>query len=785
MIFLVQGGWIKIIKIKKYISFLLILILIAVYCFPVTAEENPSNTGVYTLHDGENRQAILINVIPTPSNESLQAFTYGWDIDIVEKPSGDRVSVYFPVTPAFNLDALGRTYIFPLQDEFDYSTTNLMGVLGEVVQGKSIEQLVKEQAPSESNKYSKIIGKEVGSNFIFNARIQKYTYNTATKQYSANGVAIKKGDICKLPEGMPGYFADALTTTDWKDFSDNFKRNVRDNYYGLIVPFEAEPVPPPTPQVNLTMPVNEATVIKGTTVTFKGFGTGVHHIAGFIDGQIYGTEQLNPNDDINIQMKYETTVKLDEVRDYTFQIKGRNTPLASDKGSILDVSEIHTVHVINPPADSGTIYVKCYDANNNLIANSEQQPIQGVKFNEAKIVYAPNLSGYKCSGSYQSFNNSNPTLSNKQSGTQQTVTLSSANQNAYVYFWYDEVKGPVAFIDGPTDAKAGESIKLSGSRSYCKQSGATIVDYTWSNGTKGVSLDLSFNSPGDYTVNLTVTDSNGLTDTATHKITVAPPIPEARFNLAGKIKENRKITINATVSSSPEKYPIDWTKATWKIEPILETGATWDWGVKASNGLLVKANSTLNQSVFTGQSILNFQARASGQYKVTLTVTNTYPATDTYQGIITVAEDLLPIADYEIQKENLREYDNPVDSNARKYAIVPINDKSYSPDGDYIFKRIWCFRFNEANNKNADGTPIFSDDTTRYKFEGSPSTLFLPAERFRLVVDNDNDTNVQVLSYEVGQIFMQVIVEEIIPDNETIAEFLLPSDKRVTSLQGW
>ncbi len=749
------------------------------------SESTNDNSNIFPILDGNNHQAIVINVSKIPSSKTLQAFTYGWDIDVVEKPSGDKVSVYFPVTPAFSLTGIGRTYVFPLQDGFDYTGLNILGSFGEVVRGKSIEQMIREQSPADVNNYKRIITKEVGSDFIFNARIQQYTFNSVTNTYSAKDVFLKKGGVCKVPEGTQGYFLDDLTQPEWSTFTPTFKDNVRNNYYGLIQPFEAEPVPLPTPHVNLTMPINESTVYKGTTVTFNGFGTGVHHIAGFIDGQMYRTEQLNPNEDINMQMKYETTVKLDEVRDYTFQIKGRNTPLASDKGSILDVSEIHTVHVINPPVDSGTIYVKCYDANNNLIANSEQQPIQGVKFNEAKIVYAPNLSGYKCSGSYQSYNNSNPTLSNKQSGTQQTVTLSSANQNAYVYFWYDEVKGPVAFIDGPTEAKAGESLKLSGARSYCKQSGATIVDYTWSNGTKGVSLDLSFNSPGDYTINLTVTDNNGLTNTATHIVTVEPPIPEARFNFGGKIKENRKIIIDATASLSPEKYPIDWTKATWKIEPILDTGATWDWGVKTSNGLLVKAKSTMNQSVFTGQSVLNFQARDSGQYKVILSITNTYPATDTYQGIITVAEDLLPVADYEIQKENLREFDNPVDSSSRKYAKVPIIDKSYSPDGDYICKRTWCFRFNETNNKNADGTPIFSDDTTRYKFEGSPLTLFLPAERFRLVVDNDNDTDVQVLTYEVGQIFVQVIVEELIPDNETIADFLLPSDKRVTALQGW
>ncbi len=717
--------------------------------------------------DTKEHNALQWTVQGVSSTQPLQAFVVGWYLTFTS--DSKEITVYVPRDMSY-WGSNSQTNTFPLTDEWKSISNPSNGIGGG---NNSIKDFI-----SDANKpyYESIITNPAGCQIEANAYIQKYTYNgsrPAGQQY--------------LPADYndPTNFARTRAEIDsnFSEFTPTFRQNTKDDYFEIKFA-----LPPEKPKEKYTHTVKiqywedtGTSIIKRDNITQSDIV--VTEDKGTSTTIIFTPTSITPAGSTLKSMCFKHDSSIPDTSswiNYSSWNKKLSFPL----------TEPNTVGYLNilikpPLPDSGNIHTICFKYSDN---SELSRDVTSTIIGTLTTINAPDIDGYTIKGSYLTYSkpSTTPSITNMVSGVlSQTVTLSSANQNAYVYFWYDEVKGPVAFIDGPTEAKAGESFKLSGARSYCKQSGATIVDYTWSNGTKGVSLNLSFNSPGDYTVNLTVTDSNGLTDTATHKITVAPPIPEARFNLAGKIKENRRITINATVSSSPEKYPIDWTKATWKIEPLLDTGATWDWGVKASNGLLVKANSTLNQSVFTGQSIIDFQARDSGQYKVTLTVTNTYPATDTYQGIITVAEDLLPIADYEIQKESLREYDNPVDSNARKYAIVPIIDKSYSPDGDYICKRIWCFRFNEANNKNADGTPIFSDDTTGYKFEGSPSTLFLPAERFRLVVDNDNDTNVQVLSYEVGQIFMQVIIEELIPDNETIAEFLLPSDKRVTSLQGW
>jgi hypothetical protein len=440
------------------------------------------------------------------------------------------------------------------------------------------------------------------------------------------------------------------------------------------------------------------------------------------------------------------------------------------------------------PPSTGNIEVRCIDSLTNKLIPYTGSTITNVPYGTAKTVSSPPVDGYSAIGSYSIYNTNSETTStsNMQRGTlSQSVTLSSTNKNAYVYFWYDVIKGPVAYIDGPTKVKAGNDFDLSGSRSYCKQAGATIVKYDWSVPITGVSGTTSFGSPGIYTVKLTVTDSNGLTGSTTHDIEVTPPTPTARFSLSGKIKENRKITIDAGTSDSPDNYPIDWSRTTWKIVPDLSTGATWEMGVRLSDGTVKTIDQNTDQSILNGQSILYFQARYAGNYNVTLGVTNTFPASDTYNGTIVVAKDLAPVAAFEEQKTVLREYDNPLDSTKRKYGIAPVIDKSYSTDGDIIAKRIWSFRYNSNNNKDSMGKPNFSDDSTEFKYEGSTSTLFLPEEAHRLIVDGENDIAIELLSYDVGQYGWQLTIVEDISDNETIIELLLPTDYRSTTVREW
>ncbi len=70
---------------------------------------------------------------------------------------------------------------------------------------------------------------------------------------------------------------------------------------------------------------------------------------------------------------------------------------------------------------------------------------------------------------------------------------------------------------------AGTQVQFNGSGS--SDSNGTIVSYSWSNGESGAQPTRTYNTPGTYTVTLTVTDDEGNTDTDDVVITVADEQP--------------------------------------------------------------------------------------------------------------------------------------------------------------------------------------------------------------------------------------------------------------------
>ena len=88
---------------------------------------------------------------------------------------------------------------------------------------------------------------------------------------------------------------------------------------------------------------------------------------------------------------------------------------------------------------------------------------------------------------------------------------------------------PVADADGPYTGTAGTAVAFDGSGSTDPD--GTIVTYEWDFGDDttgtGAAPDHTYDTPGLYTVTLTVTDNNGATntDTTTADITDAPNTP--------------------------------------------------------------------------------------------------------------------------------------------------------------------------------------------------------------------------------------------------------------------
>ncbi len=774
-----------------------ICILAILLSIPIPSYAGLSSDKLILDTDITNHQALKMIVNSVASNSPLQAFCVGWSFTFSNAKGS--MEVYVPISQ-IDTDGGSRTYTFPITPGWTKEFTGISG-------GKSIRDLV-----SNKSEFDAII--KAGCTVYADARIRKYSYSPSP-----------------APKGMftpLNTYANSKAEIDsnFSEFSDDFKSNTKNDYFDLSLTLLPEPVMP-TPAVNLTLPIDGSTVIQGTEVTFKGFGTGVHHIAGYVNGNYIGV-QNNPNSDITVQMKYETTVRLDTIGDYTFQIKGRNTATDSENGTLLAVSAIHTVHVIAPPPNSGNVYIKCIDIDTNSEIPDTAQTIPGVSFGAAKTIEMPVLSGYTGQGSYQTFSAVFPDLSKKTADTSQTVTLTVANQKAYVYFWYkarpvQTSQPPVAVINLPVQEYAGNDVNFDGYLSHDPD--GYITEYKW--GLPGAAEQYTVNSdhgstwyaaPGSYNVNLTVIDNDNNSGYNTRPVQIIEPYPQAKVLATGKIKENRRITLDGSQSFTPKHYPIDWSKAAWKIEPVKTlTGAAMTWsdlasddvGVRLTDGTVTTIGAITNQAtLLKGQRLFDFQTRKAGVYKATLYVENTAGTkyNSTAEQLITVAKDLPPIADFTVELNGIRTEVNP--GKGQNYIIKKYYCISSSPDGDQIQKRIWSFKYDADNDGDFDGK--FTDREGIYGAKGS--VIAVPEERLRsaiqsslfdaaawamnfnpredltwmaMVVDGDNDMTAQRYSFEVGNYAAGLEVTEYIGPEESIMELIKPGDYKTAYCRAW
>ncbi len=354
----------------------------------------------------KEHQALSMTVDSVASGSSLQAFCIGWTFTF--SGSIGSTTIYVPIS---QIDTNGgsRTYTFPLTNGWQKEYTGIAG-------GKSIRDLATYKWT-----YDQII--KNGCTVHADARIQKYRYS--------NGSYIPMSVYAN---------SKAEVDSNFSEFTAAFKSNTKSDYFNLNLTLAPEP--PPTPVVTLTSPNNGITVSQGTTVTFEGTGKGIHHIAGYIDG-IYLGQQLNPNEDISKQMTYSTTVILDEARDYTFQIKGRNTESEADPDSVLKLSNIHTVHVVpaEKPVDTsgeGTVSIICINQETNVVLQSKTK--NNIAYNTSMTETRPEISGYTFQGSQLAYNGVKGAL---MPDISETITLTTENKNATLYFYYRSAVPPM------------------------------------------------------------------------------------------------------------------------------------------------------------------------------------------------------------------------------------------------------------------------------------------------------------------------------------------------------
>ena len=161
---------------------------------------------------------------------------------------------------------------------------------------------------------------------------------------------------------------------------------------------------------------------------------------------------------------------------------------------------------------------------------------------------------------------------------------------------------PVARINGPTQAKVGESVIFDSSGSHDPD--GVIVSYIWDFGDNGQSKAAEsgdstvahvYNAAGTYQVSLTVTDDGGLSATTKYMIIIEAVVlnqpPQAVINGPTKGLVNQPLTFNGSSSSDPDGTIVSYA---------------WDFGDGATA---------------SGEHV-TYQYSGDGHFNVALTVTD-------------------------------------------------------------------------------------------------------------------------------------------------------------------
>ena len=208
---------------------------------------------------------------------------------------------------------------------------------------------------------------------------------------------------------------------------------------------------------------------------------------------------------------------------------------------------------------------------------------------------------------------------------------------------------------------------------------------------------------------------------------VMAPEPTAKIGISGTLKQNRTVIIEDK-STSPSRFPI--TSKNLTIEPVTS-------GITSAD---IKYHGSLN-----GSSSKNVLFKKVGEYRLTLTVTNSAGYTNTTTTNIKVGEDKAPV----IISENATViYRDPSDYNRATYDIYT---SIYSPDSDNISSVQVYIR------KDADNNGSFENDTWTWLH----STANM--EHYRTYMN------------EVGKYQMKIVAQESF-GQPTMSEFLTSAD---------
>jgi hypothetical protein len=311
----------------------------------------------------------------------------------------------------------------------------------------------------------------------------------------------------------------------------------------------------------------------------------------------------------------------------------------------------------------------------------------------------------------------------------------------------------------PSTTKAGQDFYVSGSGSK-DSSGGTNLSYQWyyqNNSSGGLvtgastqNAIMNLSVQGSYKIYLGITDNSKPICTAStyQNVTVTAPGPDAVITVSGRLKEGRRVRLDASNSDAPTAYPIDHSGDVWTIDPVPGETAGTTSDIQYLGSL-------------TGK-LKDFKTSKKGNYKVTLTVHNAF-GSSTATKILAIDPDLPPVGEMTGAQTTYRSPDDP---DHPFWASILVHVDVYSPDGDIVAKRVFSFVYDSNNDGVYDEPKIYfsiEDDLTI-----NQEKIFTDSNGHKFYITWQPGDYLLIKAAGVGKYQIQLVVAESPADPTTL-----------------
>jgi len=242
---------------------------------------------------------------------------------------------------------------------------------------------------------------------------------------------------------------------------------------------------------------------------------------------------------------------------------------------------------------------------------------------------------------------------------------------------YEEIDPPTASIDAPSTVKVGESVSLDASSSSGEE-----LSYSWSidgSSESGESVSTSFSSEGRYSLQLTVSDWQGQTDTASTTVRAEYEEVDASIDVAGSSKVGEEVEFDGEFSQGHDGI----TSYTWRI-----------------NGDRVSSSSSFTRTF-----------EEPGEYTVELTVEDGVGQQDTTTETHTVSASK-PTASFSVPSSVEAGETVTLDASQSSKGSYPIEEYRWNVAGETLTGESVSTSFSQDGEKQIELTVVDSQGNT-------------------------------------------------------------------------